>query len=628
MPARKKPEMMIAEAVEANPFDSESFAARTSTTRSNKSATIISSDRFKNIEDGLIPFRYSTSGYGKGSSDGVEIRDAVILCQKAYYNFAVFRNTVDLMTEFSINNIYFEGGSKKSRDFLEAYFNKINLWSLQDRFFREYYRSGNVFVYRFDASFKPEEIGRMTQVFGEEDFSRNTKLPIKYSILNPADIILGGNINFSNPLYYKVLSDYELERLKNPQTEEDVKILENFDKTTLEKIKSKNASMITIPLKGEKVSAVFFKKQDYEPFAVPMGYPVLEDINAKAELKKMDMAIARTMQQIVLLVTTGAEPDKGGVNPKNLAAIQKIFSNQSVGRVLVADYTTKAEFVVPRIGDLLDPKKYEVIDRDITMGLSSVLVGDQKFANESIKVQVFMERLKQAREVFLNEFLIHEVKRVCKALGFKNYPTPRFDDIDLKDSAAYGRVYNRLIELGILTPDEGLTAIQTGRLPNKEDSVKNQTEFKSFKDSGLYEPLIGGKNRTGNAAGRPEDTTQIQQEVPRESTEGSMEFSLNKLKEIVLSSSDLENKVAKEILKVTDKKRISKATKEQAEKICEIIVANEDPENWEDSIGVYVRDPIDRNQQRVRTIYDIAAEHNLDYYTASILFAARKDTNE
>ena len=625
MPARKKPEMMIAEAVEANPFDNETFAAKTSTTRSNKSATIVRSDRFKNIEDGLIPFKYSTSGYGKGSSDGVEIRDAVILCQKAYYNFAVFRNTIDLMTEFSINNIYFEGGTQKSRDFLQAYFDKINLWSIQDRFFREYYRSGNVFVYRFDANFKPEEITRMTQVFGQEDYSRDTKLPIKYSILNPADIILGGNINFSNPLYYKVLSDYELERLKNPQTEEDVKILQNFDKATIDKIKSKNASMITIPLKGEKVSAVFFKKQDYEPFAVPMGYPVLEDINAKAELKKMDMAIARTMQQIVLLVTTGNEPDKGGVNPKNLAAIQKIFNNKSVGRVLVADYTTKAEFVIPRIGDLLDPKKYDVIDRDITMGLSSVLVGDQKFANESIKVQVFIERLKQAREVFLNEFLIHEVKRICKTLGFKNYPTPRFDDIDLKDSAAYGRVYNRLIELGILTPEEGLTAIETGRLPNKEDSVKNQVEFKGYKDSGLYEPLIGGKNRAGNQAGRPEDTTEIQQEVPRESAEGAAEISLKKLKEIVLASSDIQSKVEKEILVISEKKRVSKAIKEQAESILEIIVANEDPENWESSIGIYVRDPVDKNQERVRKVYDIAAEHDLDTYTASILLAAQKE---
>jgi hypothetical protein len=625
MPARKKPEMMIAEAVEANPFDNETFAAKTSTTRSNKSATIVRSDRFKNIEDGLIPFKYSTSGYGKGSSDGVEIRDAVILCQKAYYNFAVFRNTIDLMTEFSINNIYFEGGTQKSRDFLQAYFDKINLWSIQDRFFREYYRSGNVFVYRFDANFKPEEITRMTQVFGQEDYSRDTKLPIKYSILNPADIILGGNINFSNPLYYKVLSDYELERLKNPQTEEDVKILQNFDKVTIDKIKSKNASMITIPLKGEKVSAVFFKKQDYEPFAVPMGYPVLEDINAKAELKKMDMAIARTMQQIVLLVTTGNEPDKGGVNPKNLAAIQKIFNNKSVGRVLVADYTTKAEFVIPTIGDLLDPKKYDVIDRDITMGLSSVLVGDQKFANESIKVQVFIERLKQAREVFLNEFLIHEVKRICKTLGFKNYPTPRFEDIDLKDSAAYGRVYNRLIELGILTPEEGLTAIETGRLPNKEDSVKNQVEFKGYKDSGLYEPLIGGKNRAGNQAGRPEDTTQIQQEVPRESAEGAAEISLKKLKEIVLASSHIQSKVEKEILAISEKKRVSKAIKEQAESILEIIIANEDPENWESSIGTYVRDPVDKNQERVRKVYDIAAEYDLDTYTASILLAAQKE---
>lgn len=47
-----------------------------------------------------------------------------------------------------------------------------------------------------------------------------------------------------------------------------------------------------------------------------MGYPVLEDINWKAEMKKMDMAIARTMQQAILLVTMGTEPEKGGVNQK------------------------------------------------------------------------------------------------------------------------------------------------------------------------------------------------------------------------------------------------------------------------------------------------------------------------
>ena len=32
----------------------------------------------------------------------------------------------------------------------------------------------------------------------------------------------------SNGIYYKVISDYELERLKNPQTEEDKQVLENL----------------------------------------------------------------------------------------------------------------------------------------------------------------------------------------------------------------------------------------------------------------------------------------------------------------------------------------------------------------------------------------------------------------
>ena len=39
------------------------------------------------------------------------------------------------------------------------------------------------------------------------------------------------------------------------------------------------------------------------------------------------------------------------------------------------------------------------------MGLNNILLSDEKFANTSIKVQVFMERLKQGRRVFLENFL-------------------------------------------------------------------------------------------------------------------------------------------------------------------------------------------------------------------------------
>ena len=228
-----------------------------------------------------------------------------------------------------------------------------------------------------------------------------------------------GTISFSQGKYFKVLTSYELDRLKNPQTEEDHQVLKSLPVEAKQNLKDRNLTALSLPLSSEKVNAVFYKKQDYVPFAVPMGYPVLDDINWKAEMKKMDMAIARTMQQAILLVTMGAKPEEGGINQKNLEAMQKIFDNESVGRVLIADYTTKAEFVTPRIADLLDSGKYEVVNEDIRHGLNNILIGNEKFANQSIKVKVFIERLKQARETLLNEFLLPEMRRITKVLGFR-----------------------------------------------------------------------------------------------------------------------------------------------------------------------------------------------------------------
>ena len=72
--------------------------ASTSTTsaRRNMAGSIERTNRFQNIDDGLVPFRNNTLSYGSGSSS-VDVRDAVILCQKCYYNFSLFRNIIDLI---------------------------------------------------------------------------------------------------------------------------------------------------------------------------------------------------------------------------------------------------------------------------------------------------------------------------------------------------------------------------------------------------------------------------------------------------------------------------------------------------------------------------------------------------
>ena len=86
---------------------------------------------------------------------------------------------------------------------------------------------------------------------------------------------------------------------------------------------------VMISLDPYRLIFSFYKKQDYEPFAIPFGFPVLDDINWKIELKKVDQAITRTIENVILLVTMGNTPDKGGINPNNLKAMQSLFQNGS-----------------------------------------------------------------------------------------------------------------------------------------------------------------------------------------------------------------------------------------------------------------------------------------------------------
>jgi hypothetical protein len=598
-------------------------ASRVTETRSRRNAasTIERTDRFRNIDEGMVPFNYAT-GYNYNKSN-IDVRDTVILCQKAYYNFGLFRNTIDLLSELSCGNLHLKGGNKSARDFFQALFNKINITALQDKFFREYYRSGNVFIYRYDTTIKEEDISKISQVFGSQALAAKISLPSRYIIINPADVQVNGNLSFNRGQYYKVLTDYELEQVRNPRTEEDKEILNSLDPLVREQILKGRSTAVLLHLDTKKFYAVFYKKQDYEPFAVPMGFPVLEDISAKIEMRRMDMALTRTIQQVVLLITMGTEPDKGGVNQENLKTMQNLFTNQSIGRVLIADYTTKAEFVIPQIADILDPRKYEVIDRDINIGLNNILVGNEKFANTTTKVSLLGQKLIQARQAFITDFLLPEIKRISKEIGFKVFPTPFFEDMDLKTDQNLNRIYTRLMELGVLTPEEGLKAIETGVLPSPEESLQSQNSFIDLKDKGLYQPLIGGPKID---AGRPAGSTGIKQttkNVKPVGTSSKANYSVTKLKDIVEATNRLGVEVENILKKKHKLKKLNDKQKEVALDITKIIVANEEKSNWTSKISEYIDSPVDKNQKTVEEIHVIACEHQVDSYMASLLYHSK-----
>lgn len=605
------------------------------TVRRNAASTISRTDKYANIEGGVIPFAYG-GALGKYSST-ISIRDAIILCQKAYYNFSIFRNTIDLMTDFTCSSIYFTGGNSQSLKFFKAWGERVNLWKLQDMFFREFFRSGNVFLYKLNAEFSKDDMMLISEITAAE----NQDIPIRYIVLNPADIQSIGSASFVSPRYVKVLNDFEIQVMTNPQTDEDkelAKRIQEFGEIRQGGKMNQANQFLVFNLDPNRVKAVFYKKQDYEPFSVPMGFPVLEDINWKQELKNIDMAISRTVQQAILLVTMGND-EVGMPSKEQIVNLRKIFENESVGRILVTDYTTNIKFIIPEIGQILDPKKYEVVDRDIRYGLNNVLVGDEKYSNTSTKVEVFLSRLKHAREAFLNQFLIPEMKDISKKLGFKSMPTARFTDADFRDDANLTRIYTRLVELGALTPEEGVTAIQTGRLPLPEESVESQKKFVELQDEGLYQPLLNKvpqpssesenptekKPKTPNnmpgrpvGTGTPKTVNRIGKIGGSEDEKPQPKLSAKKLAENLVKFDSLISNIEESLKKSYNKNRLSKDQKGIIKEVAETIATNETPDKWNESIASYINSPV-KVTENMSKVDEISEKHSVDRKTAILL---------
>jgi hypothetical protein len=612
----------------------------TTSRRRNSISSSTKTSRYSNIRQGLLPYQVS--------SEGVNVRDTIELCQKAYANVPIFRNAIDIMAELANSPIYVDGGNESSRVFIEKWFSKINLWNLKDQFFREYYRSGNVFLYRLDGKFSVEDFSRLNKVYGSENFLKPNQLPIRYILLNPYDIIASRSTSYNNNIYKKILSEYELERLQNPKTEEDKQIFDGLPEEVKKKIKEGGWSMdgVSMDLDPSKLCHAFYKKQDYEPFAIPFGFPVLDDINWKIELKKVDQAISRTIENVILLITMGTDPDKGGVNPNNLEAMQSLFQNESVGRVLVADYTTKAEFILPDIGKVIGPEKYQIVNEDIRQGLQNVIVGDEKYKNTQVKAEIFLERLKEARQSFVHNFLQPQIKMVCKAMGFKKYPTAKFEEIDIKDEVQLQRVVTRLIEMGILTPQQGIETIKTGIYPDTGDIESAQERYLEKRKEGMYNPLVGGipmidvdgdgevdtvstkdeggtsgPKSSGRPVGRPKGTTGI----PR-SVNASELYSRKEIQEIVYKVEDFRSYIEATLKKKYVTKELNDNQLKICQNLCESIVMSKDKKIWKRSANACIKDAEKiENLSVLKEITEISGSHQLELYPAALLYHSQKE---
>lgn len=599
--------------------------------------SLIEQNKFTNISNLDIPFYLDQGRYS--------ISKSLEICYKAYFGVQLIRNYINMMVDFSKSPLHVKSNNKSVEKFYRDWLDVINVNQLIAEFFMEYYRSGNIFTYKFNGKIQERDFKTLKDSLG----AKKDTLPIRYIILNPSQIRL--EYGASNSNWIKILSQYEIARLRNPQTPEDTQVLESLPEVVRGEIKKGSQfSQVSIPLDPARLGFCFYKKQNYEPFAVPPLYGVLNDLEWKMELKRMDMALSKTIEQVILLVTTGDKPDQWqkGTNPRNLERLQSIFKNQTIGRVLVADYSTKAQWVIPDLKELLGNAKYERVNQDIKDGLQYMFFGEDKFANASIKVKMFIEALKEGRDLFLNSFLLPEVKKIAEAMNFKNLPEIKFEDISLQDESLMNKIYMQMAQLGLLTPEELNNAIETGMLPNKLDSLESQKEFVKNRREGLYTPMVGGNDMSqqeegngkntgsntfnGQQGGRPSgvNTKQSTKRVSPIGTKASDnqedradKFGVNKIVEMLKKTNEVKESVAKLAKKKWKLKSFNEIQETAVEAIAKSIILNEEESKWNEVAAQYLSAPKEIEKSISDELDEISISYDVDNWVSMVLFKSK-----
>lgn len=555
---------------------------------------------YENINKGVSP--------NAGENGSISVRDTIDLMQKAYNNIPAVGGAIDTMVALTNSAIKFVGTNKTAVRFFTAWEKKIQNWDFRLRFFRELFMSSNVFIYSFPGELTYSDFRKVTRA------NVTRKIPLRYTILNPKDIQCNGAASFVNASYSKVLNSYEVKRLQNPSTPEEKEFVESLEPDAKRNLKKGTAPSII--LKPENLTAIFDGKQDYQAMAIPRFFSCLKDCNFKEELRKTEMVLARTADKFLLLITCGEKDRDIKLNEQLRVGLTNLFSSESLGRVLISDYTVQANFIIPDMNKIFGVDKYKAVNEDIANALMNIFWKDESFSNSMIKTQIFLERLQTAREIYVNMFLRPEMEKIAETLGFQEVPQVVWEDFALRDDVEYKKLYTRLCEMGILTADETMEAFRTHQLPVLEDSVTSQEAFKKLRDKDLYQPLVKPKGEEGRPPGSKAPKKKIKVSPVGASQE--VKFSMAQISENVKLVNSIGLLIEAAYKEKHGLARLSKNHKKITDMITSSLITNEPRDQWESKIAEYLVACKDTGET-TDEVFSLAARYEVEPIMAAIL---------
>ncbi len=396
------------------------------------------------------------------------------MCMDAYDKVGIVRNIIDLMGDFGCQGVSLVHENKSIEKFYNEWFKKVDGKERSERFLNNLYRTGNVFVYKSYADITPavQKYLKTIAAKSPNDIKvelpkiEKNRIPWRYNFLNPLTVdIKDGEVSLflGRKNYELTPGNAFLDNFKRGDM--PIKMLETLPPEVKRAIQQKQQR---VPLDEDRLCVCYYKKDDWQQWAHPMVYAILDDIVMLEKMKLADLAALDGAISNIRLWTLGdfdnkILPTKAGINK-----LRNILASNTGGGTMELVWGPELSFLESnsQVYKFLGSEKYQSVLNSIYAGLGvpPTLTGmagnGGGFTNNFISLKTLTERLQYGRDM-LTKFWEKEVEYVRRAMGFRKGATVTYDQMSLSDEAAEK---NLLIQLA------------------DRDMISNETVLERFKE--------------------------------------------------------------------------------------------------------------------------------------------------
>lgn len=399
-------------------------------------------------------------------------------CMLAYDKVGIIRNIIDLMSDFGSQGMQIYHPNPAVEKFYRKWFAQVGGYDRTERFLNYLYRCGNVVVRRRNAKLSREREREIVRAAEEElmEISLPTasrrQIPWRYDFLNPLAVEVAdtGVGVLGDPEYVLNLSKYTYNSILKVQQSN-----KGLYSTLPDDIKKRlNNGEQKIPLNPESTLFYYYKKDDWQFWANPMIYSILDDIKMLEKMKLADLAALDGAISNIRLWTVGDLEHKIIPTRAAIDKLRDILASNVGGGTMDLVWGPELKFTESQsqVYRFLGKEKYDPVLTSIYAGLgipptlTGVSTGQGgSFSNNYISLKTLIERLEYGREIVLR-FWKQELELVRKAMGFRLPAQIHFDSVILSDETTERKLLIDLADRDIISNETLLERF--GELPTIE----------------------------------------------------------------------------------------------------------------------------------------------------------------